>query len=63
MRGVILYLLKNVLENRKDFKLIIMSATINRDIFRDEKLRAYFDYLMLWEGTNIKNNGMVNRKG
>ena len=31
----LLYLLKNVLENRNDFKLIIMSATINVDIFKD----------------------------
>lgn len=29
----LLYLLKNTLQKRKDFKLIIMSATINSDIF------------------------------
>ena len=34
----LLLLLKNVLKNRKDFKLVIMSATINEKIFE-----AYFD--------------------
>lgn len=31
----LLYLLKNVLKTRENFKLIIMSATINESIFRD----------------------------
>jgi HrpA-like RNA helicase len=33
----LLYLLKNVVKNRPEFKLIIMSATVNEDIFK-----AYF---------------------
>jgi HrpA-like RNA helicase len=36
----LLYLLKNVLKNRPTFKLVIMSATINQDIFRE----YYKDY-------------------
>uniref|UniRef100_A0A6C0DZ75 Helicase ATP-binding domain-containing protein n=1 Tax=viral metagenome TaxID=1070528 RepID=A0A6C0DZ75_9ZZZZ len=31
----LLYLLKNVLKERKDFKVIIMSATINEEIFKN----------------------------
>ncbi len=34
----LLYLLKNTVQARKDFKLIIMSATVNEQIFKD-----YFD--------------------
>ena len=38
-----LYLLRNVVQNRKDFKLIIMSATVNSEIFK-----SYF--AQWWQG-------------
>jgi pre-mRNA-splicing factor ATP-dependent RNA helicase DHX15/PRP43 len=45
----LLYLLKNVLDHRPDFKLVIMSATINEEIFRDY-FKSY-NYINLSIGT------------
>jgi pre-mRNA-splicing factor ATP-dependent RNA helicase DHX15/PRP43 len=45
----LLYLLKNVLKTRKNFKLIIMSATINEEIFRN--YYSDFKYTNLSIGT------------
>jgi HrpA-like RNA helicase len=48
----LLYLLKNVVKNRPEFKLIIMSATINVDIFK----KYYSDYSF----THINIGGKTN---
>lgn len=44
-----LYLLRNVVQNRKDFKLIIMSATVNSEIFKS--YFAQYDFAQLDIGT------------
>lgn len=43
----LLFLLKNVLENRNDFKLIIMSATIDVSIFKSYYSTFSFAHIML----------------
>ena len=48
----LLYLLKNVVKTRKDFKLIIMSATINSEIF--ESYFAEYNFI------NINISGKTN---
>lgn len=48
----ILYLLKNVLNERKEFKLILMSATIDENIFKN-----YFNNGKLYQFMNINVGG------
>jgi len=47
-----LYLLKHVVEKRKDFKLIIMSATVNADIFKSYFAQFKFGELDIGSKTN-----------
>lgn len=49
---LLLFLLREVLKKRSDFKLIIMSATINEDIFRD----YYKDYTTISLNIGTKPN-------
>lgn len=58
----LLYLLKDILKKRKDFKLIIMSATINSTIF--EKYYSEFKfYSMMLEGeANYPIESVFSRK-
>ncbi len=47
-----LYLLRNVVQNRKDFKLIIMSATVNSEIFKSYFAQYDFGQLDIGSKTN-----------
>lgn len=47
-----LYLLKNVIKNRKDFKLIIMSATVNSELFKSYFAEYSFGQLDIGTKTN-----------
>ena len=47
-----LYLLRNVVQNRKDFKLIIMSATVNSEIFKSYFAQYDFAQLDIGSKTN-----------
>ncbi len=47
-----LYLLRNVVANRKDFKLIIMSATVNSEIFASYFAQYKFDQIDIGSKTN-----------
>lgn len=49
-----LYLLKNVIENRKDFKLVIMSATVNTEIFKSYFNDYKFEQLDIGSKTNYE---------
>lgn len=49
-----LYLLKNVVKNRPDFKLIIMSATVNSEIFKSYFAEFNFAELDIGSKTNFK---------
>lgn len=49
-----LYLLKNVIENRKDFKLVIMSATVNSEIFKSYFYGYKFEQLDIGSKTNYE---------
>ena len=48
----LLYLLRKVVQKRPEFKLIIMSATINEKIFRDYFKNEKYDDLMIGGKTN-----------
>ena len=48
----LLFLLRNVVENRPEFKLIIMSATINVDIFKNYYSGYDFAYINIGGKTN-----------
>lgn len=50
----LLYLLKNVVDKRPEFKLIIMSATINVDIFKDYYSDYNFAYVDIGGKTNYE---------
>lgn len=49
---LLLYMLKNVIENRDDFKLIIMSATINSQIFKAYYKDSNYTHIDVGGGTN-----------
>lgn len=49
-----LFLLKNVLKQRKDFKLIIMSATVNSEIFKSYFAEYKFEQFDVGSKTNYK---------
>lgn len=49
-----LYLLKNVVKNRPEFKLIIMSATVNSEIFKSYYAEFNFGELDIGSKTNFK---------
>jgi len=49
-----LFLLKNVLKERKDFKLIIMSATVNSDIFKSYFAEYKFEQIDVGSKTNYE---------
>lgn len=48
----LLYLLRNTLRNRPDFKLVIMSATINQDIFSNYFSQEKFELIDVGGETN-----------
>ena len=48
----LLYLLRNVLKERKEFKLIIMSATINEEIFKNYFSKFAYKNLFIGAKTN-----------
>ena len=49
-----LYLLRNVIEKRKDFKIIIMSATVNSEIFKSYFAQYSFAQLDIGSKTNYE---------
>jgi len=49
-----LYLLRNVIHNRKDFKLIIMSATVNAEIFQSYFAQYKFGRIDIGGKTNFE---------
>jgi HrpA-like RNA helicase len=57
-----LFLLKNVLKERKDFKLIIMSATVNSDIFKSYFAEYKFEQIDVGSKTNYEIKSIFPEK-
>jgi len=57
-----LFLLKNVLKERKDFKIIIMSATVNSDIFKSYFAEYKFEQFDVGSKTNYKIESIFSNK-
>jgi HrpA-like RNA helicase len=57
-----MYLLRNVLQNRSDFKLIIMSATVNADIFASYFATYKFAQINIGTKTNYEIKSIYPQK-
>lgn len=57
-----MYLLRNVIEKRKDFKLIIMSATVNSEIFANYFNKYKFIQVDIGSKTNYIINSIFKEK-
>ena len=57
-----LFLLKNVLKERKDFKLFIMSATVNSDIFKSYFAEYKFEQIDVGSKTNYEIKSIFSEK-